>query len=187
MRDPANFDQELADHPPEMRWRIWMGRVEAAIFASAVPLTQADLAPIVGQGVPVEQLVDDIRAELQHRPYTIVDVAGGWAFRTKPRFAAAIRAAADLPAQGVDLDPFEGAVLAAIAYHQPVTRDGLKEIFGKEVSRDLITRLRRMDLVTTGPRSPRRGAPHTYVTTPMFLTTFDLHSLRDLPDIDAPH
>ena len=73
------------------------------------------------------------------------------------------------------------AVLAAIAYHQPVTRDGLKDIFGKDISRDLIGRLHAQDLIGTGPRSPRRGAPYTYVTTERFLTAFDLESLHDLP------
>ena len=34
----------------------------------------------------------------------------------------------------------------------------------------------------TGPRSPRRGAPYTYVTTEKFLAVFDLQSLQDLPD-----
>ena len=74
------------------------------------------------------------------------------------------------------------AVLAAIAYHQPITRDGLKDIFGKEISRDLIGRLHAHGLIGTGPRSPRRGAPYTYVTTEKFLAAFDLESLQDLPD-----
>ena len=37
-------------------------------------------------------------------------------------------------------------------------------------------------LIVTGPRSPRRGAPYTYVTTEQFLVAFDLESLQDLPD-----
>ena len=73
-------------------------------------------------------------------------------------------------------------MLAAIAYHQPITRDGLKNIFGKEISRDLIGRLHARGLIGTGPRSPRRGAPYTYVTTEQFLVAFDLESLHDLPD-----
>ena len=32
------FDAELAELPPEMRWREWMGRVEAVIFASPEPV-----------------------------------------------------------------------------------------------------------------------------------------------------
>ena len=40
-------------------------------------------------------------------------------------------------------------MLAAIAYHQPITRDGLKDIFGKEISRDLIGRLHARGLIGT--------------------------------------
>ena len=94
----------------------------------------------------------------------------------------AIRAAADVGAQDLDLREYDVAVLAAIAYHQPITRDGLKDIFGKEISRDLIGRLHARGLIGTGPRSPRRGAPYTFVTTEQFLVAFDLESLQDLPD-----
>ena len=38
------------------------------------------------------------------------------------------------------------------------------------------------ELIATGPRSPRRGAPYTFVTTDQFLVAFDFESLRDLPD-----
>ena len=55
-------------------------------------------------------------------------------------------------------------------------------LHGKEISRDLIGRLHARDLIATGPRSPRRGAPYTFVTTEKFLVAFDLQSLRDLPD-----
>ena len=109
-------------------------------------------------------------------------VAGGWMFRTRAAYAPAIRAAADIGDQLLDLSEFDVAVLAAIAYHQPITRDGLKDIFGKEISRDLIGRLHARGLIVTGPRSPRRGAPYTYVTTEQFLVAFDLESLQDLPD-----
>jgi chromosome segregation and condensation protein ScpB len=38
------------------------------------------------------------------------------------------------------------------------------------------------ELIATGPRSLRRGAPYTFVTTDQFLVAFDFESLRDLPD-----
>ena len=88
----------------------------------------------------------------------------------------------DVGEQVLDLNEFDVAVLAAIAYRQPITRDGLKDIFEKEISRDLIGRLHARELIGTGPRSPRRGAPYTFVTTDKFLIAFDLQSLRDLPD-----
>ena len=78
----AIFDRELDDLPQELRWREWMGRIEAVLFASATPVGRDDLARVVGQGASVEMLIDDIQAELTDRPYELAQVAGGWMFRT---------------------------------------------------------------------------------------------------------
>lgn len=180
----AVFDRELDDLPQELRWREWMGRVEAVLFASASPVGREDLARVVGQGASVEMLIDDIRTELTGRPYELALVAGGWMFRTKSQFSDAIKATADLGDQTLAFTEMEIGVLCAIAYHQPIDRAGLADIFGKEVSRDLLARLRYKDLIASGPRSPRPGAPHTFVTTETFLVTFDLQSLRDLPELE---
>lgn len=181
-RPEPELDRELADLPPELRWREWMRRIEAVLFASASPVSRDDLARVVGQGAAVDLLVEDLTADLEGRAFEIAQVAGGWMFRTRSTYAPAIRAASDVADQLLDLSEFDVAVLAAIAYHQPITRDGLKDIFGKEISRDLIGRLHARDLIGTGPRSPRRGAPYTFVTTEQFLVAFGLESLRDLPD-----
>lgn len=178
------FDRELADLPQDLRWREWMGRIEAVLFTSATPVGRDDLARVVGQGVPVEMLIEDIQGELTGRPYELVAVADGWIFRTRTQFADAIKAAADLGDQTLAFTEMEMGVLCAIAYHQPIDRAGLKDIFGKDVSRYLLARLRFKDLIASGPRAPRPGAPHTFVTTEMFLTTFDLQTLRDLPELD---
>ncbi len=176
------LDRELEDLPPDLRWREWMRRIEAVLFASASPVPREDLVRVVGQGFSVDLLIDDLIADLEGRSFEVAKVAGGWMLRTRPAYAAAIRAAADVGDQDLDLREYDVAVLAAIAYHQPITRDRLKDIFGKEISRDLIGRLHARDLIGTGPRSPRRGAPYTYVTTEKFLAAFDLESLQDLPD-----
>ena len=183
-RPASELDRELTDLPAELRWRAWMRRIEAVLFASASPVERDDLARVVGQGASVDLLVEDLAADLEGRAFEIAQVAGGWMLRTRAAYAPAIRAAADIGDQLLDLSEFDVAVLAAIAYHQPITRDGLKDIFGKEISRDLIGRLHARDLIGTGPRSPRRGAPYTFVTTEQFLIAFGLESLRDLPDLE---
>lgn len=187
-REDASFDRELSDLPPDLRWREWMGRIEAVLFASASPVNRHDLERIVGQGASLDMLIDDIQVELQGRPYEVVRVGqgasgGGWMFRTLTKFAGAIKAAADLGDRSVELNEMEMAVLCAVAYHQPIDRAGLADVFGKEISRDLLARLRYKDLIASGPRSPRPGAPHTFVTTTEFLATFDLQTLRDLPEL----
>ena len=181
-RSEPEFDRELSDLPPELRWREWMRRIEAVLFASASPVPREDLARIVGQAASVDLLIEDLAADLEGRAFEIAMVAGGWMFRTRSVYAPAIRSAADVGDQLLDLNEFDVAILAAIAYHQPITRDGLKDIFGKEIGRDLIGRLHAHGLIGTGPRAPRRGAPYTFVTTDAFLAAFGLESLRDLPD-----
>ncbi|MCE8007111.1 SMC-Scp complex subunit ScpB [Aestuariivita sp.] len=176
------LDRELADLPPELRWREWMRRIEAVLFASASPVPREDLARVVGQGASVDMLTDDLAADLEGRSFEVTKVASGWMLRTRPAYAPAIRAASNVGEQDLDLREYDVAVLAAIAWHQPITRDGLKDIFGKEISRDLIGRLHARGLIGTGPRSPRRGAPYTFVTTEQFLVAFDLETLQDLPD-----
>ena len=181
-RAETDLDRELEDLPPDLRWREWMRRIEAVLFASASPVPREDLARVVGQDASVDLLVEDLAADLEGRSFEVAQVAGGWMLRTRPAYGPVIRAAADVGAQNLDLREFDVAVLAAIAWHQPITRDGLKAIFGREVSRDLIGRLHARGLIGTGPRSPRRGAPYTFVTTEQFLVAFGLESLHDLPD-----
>ncbi|WP_292294037.1 SMC-Scp complex subunit ScpB [Marivita sp.] len=183
-RTQPDLDRELADLPPDLRWREWMRRIEAVLFASAAPVPREDLARVVGQGVSVDLLVADLAADLEGRAFELAAVASGWMFRTRAAYAPAIRAAADVGEQVLDLSEFDVAVLAAIAYHQPITRDGLRDIFGKDISRDLIGRLHVRGLIGTGPRSPQRGAPYTFVTTNAFLAAFGMESLRDLPETE---
>lgn len=178
------FDRELAGLSPERRWREWMGRVEAVLFAAAEPVPREVLSRVVGRDCDVELVIDDIRTELAGRPYDIVAVAGGWQMRTRRAYGAAVRAARGQGERGEQLSSSEMLALVAIAYFQPITRSELSAFFGREVSRDLVARLRAAGLVAAGPRSPQPGAPYTYVTTPAFLARFGFTSLRELPDIE---
>lgn len=185
-RSPEPFDLELADLPPELRWREWMGRVEAVIFASPSPIGREVLAKVVGRQCNLDLIIEDIREELRGRPYDLVSVAGGWQHRTKRGFADAIRAATGFGTQEAKpLSQSESLALMAIAYFQPITRGELGKIFGKEVSRDTIGHLRSLGFIAAGPRSPQPGAPYTFVTTQEFLSHFGFDTLRDLPDMEA--
>jgi len=159
---------------------------EAAIFAARGPVPREALAKIVGKNCNLDDLLADIRDELRPRPYELVQIVGGWQLRTKPRYADAIRAL-DNGAQEAgppELTPTELLTVTAIAYLQPATRAELSRLVGKEVSRDIIGRLKGLDLIAAGPRAPEPGAPFAYVTTKKFLEVFGLASLRDLPDIE---
>jgi segregation and condensation protein B len=187
-RRPAqelDFDRELADLPPELRWREWKARVEAVLFAAAKPVNRETLARVVGRDCALELLLDDLREDLRGRPIQLVRAGESLALHTRPAFGPAVRVAFDIPADAKELTKLEAGVLMAIAMFQPVTRSELTETFGKEISRDLIAALREEGLIAAGPRSPKLGAPYAYVTTEKFLLEFGFESLRDLPDLEA--
>lgn len=87
----VSFDRELENLPPALRWREWMLRVEAVLFAAAEPVDRETLARVVGKDCSIDLLIDDLREELSSRPYELVAVADGWQHRsrwlTRPQFA----------------------------------------------------------------------------------------------------
>lgn len=183
--EPAIFDTELVDMPAELRWREWMNRIEAVLFAAPRPVEREVLGRVIGREASIDLLIDDIREDLRGKPYDVVLVAGGWQFRTRIAYADVIKASAAVPERGTDLTQTEAMVLVSIAYHQPITRGGVAQILGREVSRDIIAALREKAMITAGPRSPTPGAPFTYVTTKAFLQHFQLETLRELPNLEA--
>jgi segregation and condensation protein B len=182
--DDKPLDTDLLDLPPAARWREWMLRVEAAIFASEKPVPREALVRLVSQDCRFDDLIADLIHELRGRPYDLALVAGGYRLQTKTRFAPAIRAAH--PGRGGDavgeLTKTETFALTAIAYLQPVTRGEISKLAGWEISRDVIAALKRHGLIDGAIRAPQPGAPFAYVTTRKFLEAFGLATLRDLPD-----
>ena len=154
--------------------------------ASARPVPREALVRVVGQNCRFDDLIADLTQELRGRPYDLTLVAGGYALRTKTRFAAAIRAAhPGLGGDGVaELTRTETFALTAIAYLQPVTRGEISKLAGREISRDIIAALKRHGLIDGAIRAPQPGAPFAYVTTRKFLEAFAFASLRDLPDLE---
>ena len=180
-----DFDRDLADLPPELRWREWKARVEAVLFAAPKPVTREILARVVGRECALEPLLDDLREDLRGRPIELVRAGESFALHTRPAFGPTLRVAFDIPADAKQLTKLEAGVLMAVAMFQPVTRGEISEMFGREISRDLIAALREEGLIAAGPRSPKLGAPYAYVTTKKFLIEFGFESLRDLPDLEA--
>ena len=93
---------------------------------------------------------------------------------TRPAYAIRTAVGADV---STDLSESDVHVLVMIGYFQPVTRSELEKFFGREISRDQIGHLRRLDSIASGP--------YTFVTTLTFLLRFELNTLRDLPDFEA--
>jgi segregation and condensation protein B len=154
--------------------------VEAILFASAEPVTLAELESRLPVGCdPAEALVHLTRRYVG-RGVHLVRVGNGWAFRT----------AADLghlmQREVVEQRKLSRAAvetLAIVAYHQPVTRAEIEEIRGVAVSRGTIDQLLELDWIRLGRRRMTPGRPVTFVVTEHFLDHFGLESTRDLPGV----
>jgi len=170
-------EQSLFEAPP-------MGEqermVEAILFASAEPVSVADMAARMPHGSdPAEALVH-LRKRYEGRGVNLVRVGDAWAMRTAPDLGYLMQK------ETVETRKLSRAAietLAIIAYHQPVTRAEIEEIRGVSVSRGTIDQLIEMEWIRFGRRRMTPGRPVTFVVTPDFLDHFGLESARDLPGL----
>ncbi len=170
-------DVSLFDAPP-------MGEqermVEAILFASAEPVTLAELTARMPEGAdPAEALVT-LRRRYDGRGVNIVRVGDAYALRTAPDLGHLMRR------ETVETRKLSRATietLAIVAYHQPVTRAEIEEIRGVAVSRGTVDQLMELDWIRLGRRRMTPGRPVTFVVTEAFLDHFGLESARDLPGL----
>jgi segregation and condensation protein B len=155
--------------------------LEALLFAAPEPLSEAELASRLGEGADVPALLGELAVAYAERGVNLVAAAGGWAFRTAPDLAPALRNERDVPRR---LSRAAVETLAVIAYHQPVTRAEIEAIRGVALARGTLDRLLESGWVQPKGRREAPGRPLNWVTTPQFLAHFGLASLNELPGIE---
>lgn len=154
---------------------------EAVLFASSEPLTAAELAARLPSSADIDAVLARLVETYSGRGINLVEVAGGWAFRTAGDLAYALVDAAPEP-QKLSRAALE--VLAIIAYHQPTTRAEIEEIRGVSASKGTLDILLETGWVRLRGRRRSPGRPVTYGTTPTFLSHFGLGAVGDLPGLD---
>ncbi|WP_232617728.1 SMC-Scp complex subunit ScpB [Pseudooceanicola antarcticus] len=154
--------------------------VEAILFASAEPVSIADLNARMPHGCDGAAAVENLRKRYEGRGVNVVRVAEAWAIRTAPDLGYLMQK------ETVETRKLSRAAietLAIIAYHQPVTRAEIEEIRGVSVSRGTIDLLLELEWIRFGRRRMTPGRPVTFVVTPSFLDHFGLETPRDLPGL----
>lgn len=154
---------------------------EAIVFASAEPVSDAQIAARLPEGVDVAALMEELREFYSRRGVNLVRVGDAWAFRTAGDLAFLMSRNA---VQQRKLSRAALEVLAIVAYHQPVTRAEIEEIRGVETSRGTLDTLLETEWVRMRGRRRTPGRPVTYGTTDRFLDHFGLEEIRDLPGLD---
>jgi segregation and condensation protein B len=161
-----------------------MAIIEAIIFASEAPLTAERVAEIIPDTEKreitalLEKLVRD--HETRGGGFCLMEVAGGFQFRTRQDMAPWIRKLkAARPAM---LSPAALETLAVVAYRQPLVKSEIDRIRGVDTSGALKGLLDKK-LVRIVGRKDVPGKPIIYGTTKKFLEVFNLRDLSELPTL----
>ncbi len=154
--------------------------VEAILFASAEPVTVAELNARMPHGADANEALTLLRKRYEGRGVQVVRVGDAWAVRTASDLGFLMQK------ETVETRKLSRAAietLAIVAYHQPVTRAEIEEIRGVSVSRGTIDQLLELEWIRLGRRRMTPGRPVTFVVTQEFLDHFGLESARDLPGL----
>ncbi len=161
------------------------GLLEALLLVSDDSVSATDLARAAhAEPGEVASALAELSAEYAdaNRGFQLREVAGGWRLFTHPAYHDQV---ADYVLSWDTRRLSQAALetLAVIAYHQPVTREGVRAIRGVN-SDGVIASLREKGLVREVGREADRGQAQLWGTTRLFLEHFGLRSLRELPPLE---
>ncbi len=157
------------------------GILESLLFVTDKPLPANRLAKIARASTKeVQRLLDVLTEEYRGRGLELVEVAGGYQFRSSAENAPFVR---ELVARKpVRLTRAQIETLSILAYRQPITRPEVDEVRGVDSGSALKVLLDK-GLVRIIGRKEEPGRPLLYGTTPYFLEFFGLPSLSELPTL----
>ena len=161
------------------------GLLEALLLVSDDSVSATDLAKVMGAAPgDVASALAELSAEYAdaNRGFQLREVAGGWRLFTHPAFHDQV-AAYVLSWDQRRLSQAALETLAVIAYHQPVSREGVRAVRGVN-SDGVIASLREKGLVREVGHDAERGQAVLFGTTRAFLERFGLRSIRDLPPLE---
>jgi segregation and condensation protein B len=156
--------------------------LESLLFVSESPVQLETLVEILPESNK-ETILDGIyriktEYEDSSKGLELVEIAGGYQFRTKPKWAEWISRLKKTKSLKLSQAALE--TLAIIAYRQPIIRPAIEEIRGVDSGWVLRSLLQR-GLIKIMGRKDLPGRPIIYGTTKNFLRLFGLNTLSDLP------
>lgn len=172
-------DQAHVVDAPELAEAERLRRIEALLFASPEPLSEAVIADRVpGEGL--RRLLVELQKLYADRGVNLRQVGGRWQFVTAADCADVLVTHQE-STRKLSRPALE--TLAIIAYHQPCSRADIEDIRGVAVSKGSLDQLIGLGWVKMRGRREAPGRPLLYGTTPAFLEHFDLEGLGDLPGL----
>jgi segregation and condensation protein B len=160
------------------------GALEALLFVSDEPVSAVRLAKLLDASPgAVEAALANLAEEYREadRGFQLREVAGGWRFYTHPAHHDVIeRYVLSWDTRRLSQAALEA--MAVVAYHQPVTRQGINAVRGVN-SEGVVASLVEKGLVREVGRDKNAGNAILYGTTLNFLEKFGLKDISELPPI----
>ncbi len=162
----------------------YKGALEAMLFACGEPVGAARLAEVLDiETTVVVRLLNQMRDSYseQDRGVVLLQFEDRWQFATSTAYASFVTDILDRR-RNVPLTQSALEILAVIAYNQPVSRSFVEQVRGVD-STSGISGLVNKGLIEEQGRLDLPGRPIAYGTTDVFLRTFGLSSLEELPSL----
>jgi len=156
--------------------------LESLIFISETPVRLETFLEILPESSK-EAILEGLHRiqtdyEEDSKGLELVEVAGGYQFRTKPKWAEWVHRLRKVKPVKLSRSALE--TLAIVAYRQPIIRPEIEELRGVDSGWVLRTLLEK-GLIKILGRKDIPGRPIVYGTTKGFLELFSLNALSDLP------
>lgn len=168
--------------------------IEALIFASDKPLSNAELAELVNSALAfiedrttpeqVDAAVEGIREKYDSEFYAfeLREIGGGWQFLTKKEYHKTVaQLNGDKFLKRLSTAALE--TLAIIAYKQPITKSEIESIRGVNCDYAVQKLLEKDLVIIAGRNEDAVGKPLIYTTSKSFMDYFGINSAEDLPKI----
>lgn len=157
---------------------------EAILFAGGEPVEQRTIAAAMELDEEAAVAVLEslkTKYEKTNNSIEVLRLGTQWQLCTKKEYEPYIRNAFEIK-RNAPLSQAAMEVLAVVAYNQPVTRAFAEQVRGVDCS-GVMSTLAEKGLIEEAGRLDLPGKPIAYKTTPLFLRSFGLSSLEDLPPI----
>lgn len=158
--------------------------LESILFASESPLTLDRLCDLLNE-YEREEIKSSLKElVLMHEErgggFSLVEVAGGWQFRTRPDLQQYV--VRHVKTKSVKFSQSALETLAIVAYRQPVTRAEIEHLRGVDTG-GVLKSLLDKKLVRILGKKDIPGRPLIYGTSREFLEVFGLKNLKGLPTL----
>jgi len=165
--------------------KVLRGTLEALLFVTDEPLPAGRVARLLElDEAEVVAALDELAREYasDERGFQLREVAGGWRLYTHPAFHHVVeRMVLSWDTRRLSQAALEA--LAVIAYHQPVSRQGVNAVRGVN-SEAVISSLVEKGLVREVGKDRAQGNAVIYGTTRTFLEKFGLKDISELPPLE---